>query len=86
MVRLLFYGLVIYLLLGIRIVYAGQWLIVLRSGKYHGFRKQGVHWVIPFVDESVRVNLDEITKKWKDLPEEILETEVHKWISTRTEN
>ncbi len=83
-VRILLYGAVIYLLLGIRIVKPEQWLVVMRSGKYRGFRKQGLHWVIPFVDETVRVDLAQVTPSWKDTPEEVLETEVHKWVSTRS--
>jgi hypothetical protein len=83
-VRILLYGAVIYLLLGIRIVKPDQWLVVMRSGKYRGFRKQGVHWVLPFVDETVRVDLAEVTASWKDTPEEVLETAVHKWITARS--
>ena len=83
-VRLLFFSAVIYLVLGVRIVKPNEWLVVLRSGKYTGFRKQGLHWVIPFVDKTVRVDLEQVSPSWKDTPDQILETEVHKWVSTRS--
>jgi regulator of protease activity HflC (stomatin/prohibitin superfamily) len=80
-VRLLIYAAVVFLLIGLRIVKADEWLVVMRFGKYIGFRKQGIHWVVPFVDKTVRVGLDQVSPSWKDTPDEILETAVHKWIS-----
>ena len=79
MVRFLFFGAIVFLLIGIRIVKPEEWLVIMRSGKYLGFRKQGIHWVVPFVDKTLRVNLVQISSSWKDTPDEILETEVHKW-------
>ena len=84
MVRLLFYAAVVYLVLGVRIVKPNEWLVVLRSGKYTGFRKQGLHWVFPFVDKTVRVDLEHVSPSWKNMPDQILETEVHKWVSTQS--
>lgn len=81
MVRILFFGIVIYLLLGLRIVKPEEWLVVTRSGKYSGFRRQGLHWVIPFVDQTVRVDLTQVTETWANTPEEILETQVQQWLS-----
>ena len=81
--RLLFYAAVIYFAIGVRIVKPNEWLVVLRFGKYTGFRKKGLHWVIPFVDKTVRVDLEQVSPSWKDTPDQILETEVHKWVSTR---
>jgi regulator of protease activity HflC (stomatin/prohibitin superfamily) len=83
-IRLLFYAAVIYLAVGIRIVKPEEWLIVLRFGKYNGFRKQGIHWVVPFVDKTIRVDLNQVSASWKDTSDEILETKVHKWISTQS--
>ena len=83
-VRLLIYGAVIFLLLGLRIVKADEWLLVMRYGKYCGFRKQGIHWVVPFVDKTVRVSLSQVSPSWKDTPDEILETKVHEWVSTQS--
>ena len=79
--RLLFYAVVIYIAIGVRLVKSNEWLVVVRSGKYSGFRKQGLHWVIPFVDKTVRVDLNQVSPRWRDTPDEILETEVHKWLS-----
>ncbi len=78
MFRILFYAAVIYMLLGIRVVKSREWMAVFRSGKYSGYRKEGLHWVVPFVDKTVRIELDEISPNWKEVPDEILETEVHK--------
>ena len=83
-VRLLFFGALIYLSIGIRIVKPDEWLVVMRLGKYCGFRKQGIHWVVPFVDKTVRVNLSQVSPRWKDTPDQILETKVHEWISARS--
>lgn len=79
--RLLLYAAVIYLGLGVRIVRSNEWLVVVRSGKYSGFRKQGLHWVIPFVDKTIRVDLNQVSPRWRDTPDEVLETEVHNWFS-----
>ena len=84
MARFLLFGAVIYLLLGIRIVKPEEWIVVMRFGKYRGFRKQGLHWVLPFVDTTVRVDLNQVSSSWKEIPEEILETEVHKWASIQS--
>ena len=83
MARILFFGAVIFLLLGLRIVKPEEWLVVIRFGKYSGFRKQGIHWVVPFVDKTVRVDLRQVTPSWKETPDQILETKVHSWVSTR---
>ena len=53
MFRILFYAAVIYMLLGIRVVKNREWMVVFRSGKYSGYRKEGLHWVVPFVDKTV---------------------------------
>lgn len=84
MVRLLFYAAVVILLFGIRIVKPEEWMVVIRSGKYHGFRKQGFHWVVPFLDKTVRVDLNEVSESWREKSDQILETEVHKWVSERS--
>jgi regulator of protease activity HflC (stomatin/prohibitin superfamily) len=83
MVRLLFFGVLIYLLIGVRIVKPDEWLVVMRSGKYCGFRKEGTYWVLPFVDKTVRVKLSQVSPSWKDTPDQILETKVHEWVAAR---
>ena len=80
-VRFLLVGAIIYFLIGLRIVKAEEWLVVTRVGKYCGFRKQGIHWLVPFVDKTHRVPLSEVSASWKDMPDEILETAVHEWVS-----
>lgn len=84
MVRLLFFAAVIYCLIGVRIVKPNEWLVVMRAGKYCGFRKQGIHWVLPFVDKTVRVDLRQISTRWEDTPDQILETKVHEWVATKS--
>ncbi len=84
MVRLLFFAAVVILLFGIRIVKPEEWMVVIRSGKYHGFRKQGLHWIVPFLDKTVRVDLNEVSGSWRETSDQILETEVHKWVSEKS--
>ncbi len=86
MARLLIFGALIYISIGIRIVKPDEWLLITRFGKYCGFRKQGIHWVAPFVDKTVRVNLSQVSPSWKDTPDQILETKVHKWVSEQSSN
>ena len=75
-----YYALLIYLLFGIRIVETHEWLVVSRLGKYCGFRREGLRWVIPFVDKTIRIDLNQVSETWSDTPEEILETEVKRWL------
>ena len=82
--RFLFFGALIYVLIGIRIVKPDEWLVIVRLGKYSGFRKQGLHWVVPFVDRTVRVNLSKVSPRWKDTPDQILETKVLEWVSAQS--
>ena len=82
-VRLLFFAAMIYLLIGIRIVARHEWMVVTRSGKYVGYKKAGLHWVLPFLDETERVDLRDVSPKWKETPDQILETKVHDVVSKR---
>ena len=79
-----YYALLIYLLFGIRIVEPHEWLVVSRFGKYCGFRREGMRWVIPFVEKTDRVDLNQVSETWKDTPEEILETEVKRWLELQS--
>jgi len=81
--RLLFFAALIYLLIGLRIVARHEWMVVTRSGKYVGFRKAGIHWVMPFLDQTERVDLREVSPKWEETPDQILETKVHDVVSKR---
>ena len=56
------------MLIGVRFVKPDEWLVIMRFGKYFGFRKQGIHWVLPFVDKTVRVKLSEVSPSWKETP------------------
>jgi regulator of protease activity HflC (stomatin/prohibitin superfamily) len=85
-VRFVLFGVVIYLLIGVRIVKSDEWLVVTRFGKYCGFRKQGIHWVVPFVDKTIRVDLRQVSPRWEDTPDQILETKVHEWVSAQSED
>ena len=71
------------MLIGVRFVKPDEWLVIMRFGKYFGFRKQGIHWVLPFVDKTVRVKLSKVSPRWKETPDQILETKVHEWVSAR---
>ena len=78
------YVAVIYLSFGIRIVQPNEWLVVMRLGRYCGFRREGMRWVIPFVEKTIRVDLNRVSATWKDTPEEILETEVEQWLTKQS--
>ena len=44
---------------GIRIVRPTQLGLIERLGKYRAFSKQGFHWIIPFVDKMIIINVTE---------------------------
>jgi regulator of protease activity HflC (stomatin/prohibitin superfamily) len=50
---------VIFLLLGIRIVRPTQRGLIERLGKYHNLANPGFHWIIPIVDRLFMVNITE---------------------------
>jgi regulator of protease activity HflC (stomatin/prohibitin superfamily) len=50
---------VIFLLLGIRIVRPTQRGLIERLGKYHGLANPGFHWIIPVIDRLFMVNVTE---------------------------
>lgn len=61
---------VIFFLLGVRIVRPTHRGLVERLGKYHHFAEPGFHWIIPFIDRMVQVN---VTEKMVDAePQEII--------------
>ena len=50
---------VIFLLLGIRIIRPTQRGLIERLGKYHSFANPGFHWIIPIIDRLFTVNVTE---------------------------
>jgi regulator of protease activity HflC (stomatin/prohibitin superfamily) len=55
---------------GVRILRPTERGLIERLGKYHSFAQPGFHWVIPFIDKLVRV---EITEEMVDAqPQEII--------------
>ncbi len=81
--RLLLFGAVIYLLIGVRFVKRHEWLVITRSGKYIGFKKSGLHWVLPFLDKTELVDLRQVSEKWEETPDQIIETKVHDLVKRR---
>jgi len=51
--------LVLFLLVGIRIVRPTQRGLIERLGKYHNFANPGFHWIIPIIDKLYMVNVTE---------------------------
>lgn len=51
--------LAIFFLSGIRIVRPTQRGLIERLGKYRAFSDQGFHWIIPYIDRMIRVNITE---------------------------
>ena len=86
MVRILFFAALIYLGIGLRIVKEHEWLVIIRAGKYVGFKKAGIHWVLPFLAETEKVDLRQVAEKWEDTPDQILETKVHDLVRKRSRN
>ncbi len=52
-------GLIVYFLLGIRIIRPTNRGLVERLGKYRKFAEPGFHWVFPGIDKLYRVNITE---------------------------
>ena len=50
---------VLFLLLGIRIVRPTQRGLIERLGKYHNLASPGFHWIIPVIDRLFMVNVTE---------------------------
>jgi hypothetical protein len=36
------------------------------------------------VDKTVRVDLRQVSPRWEDIPDQILETKVHEWVSAQS--
>lgn len=62
---------VIFIGSGIRIVRPTHKLLIETLGKYTKTGEQGLHWIIPFIQASRRVN---ITEQMVDVPEQIVQT------------
>ena len=50
----------IFFILGIRIVRPTSRALIERLGKYHKFANPGFHWIIPFIDKMYKINITEI--------------------------
>jgi len=72
---------VIFASLGFRRVEEGERLAVYRLGKFSHLERPGEAWVIPFVDRTVRVNLDAVVPGWRDLDSETLRDQIDNWLS-----
>jgi regulator of protease activity HflC (stomatin/prohibitin superfamily) len=78
---LLVFFLSIFAALGFRQVEPNERLAVYRLGRYVGLRPSGANWIVPFVDRTIRVNLDLSVPGWKELESIALVTEVETWLS-----
>lgn len=50
---------VLFILMGVRIVRPTERGIIERLGKYFGYAAPGFHWIIPFVDRMIKINVTE---------------------------
>ena len=73
-------ALVILLCLGIRIAQPNERIAVYRAGRYVSLRN-GFTWIIPFVDRTVRIDLDLAVPGWQSLPREDLAHRLEEWLS-----
>jgi regulator of protease activity HflC (stomatin/prohibitin superfamily) len=78
---LLVFVLSIFAALGFRQVAPNERLAVYRLGRYVGLRPSGANWIVPFLDRTIRVNLDLSVPGWKELDSLDLVTEVETWLA-----
>ncbi len=52
----------LFILMGLRQIFEYQRGVVFRLGKYSGMKKPGLKWIIPFVDQMVKVDLRTIAR------------------------
>ena len=60
----------------ILLIAKGHWVVVYRLGKYLGVRGTGLHFIVPFVDRYVGVDLEEIVPNWRHLSREQIDQAV----------
>jgi regulator of protease activity HflC (stomatin/prohibitin superfamily) len=77
-------ALVAVLVLGLRIVPESQRLGVLRLGQFVGIRGPGVVFLIPIVEEAVRVDLERDIPTWRSMSKDALEREVERLTQSPT--
>jgi len=53
---------VLFILMGLRQIFEYQRGVVFRLGKYSGMKNPGLKWIIPFVDQMVKVDLRTIAR------------------------
>ena len=68
---ILFVGILVFILIGFRIIRPVEKAIIERFGKYARTTEQGLRWVIPFVDRVFKVNITEIRL---DIPKQLVIT------------
>ena len=50
-------AIVVFVLAGVRIDREYQRGVIFRLGRFHAIKGPGLYWIIPFVDQKVRVDL-----------------------------
>jgi regulator of protease activity HflC (stomatin/prohibitin superfamily) len=62
----------------IRVLPEGQRLAILRLGRFVGSRGPGIVMILPFVDRTIRIDLDGDIPNWRSLPSEALDQEIER--------
>lgn len=71
------------LLLGVRRISDNERLVVYRLERRLGVRGPGLVWLVPFVDRTVRIALDEELPQWRYMPDELLRARVEQLAAAR---
>ena len=64
---------------GIRIAQPNERIAIYRLGRYVGIRA-GLTWIIPFIDRTVRINLDNAVPVWRSLQPDDLTADLEEWL------
>lgn len=70
-----------FLLLGVRRIHDNERLVVFRLNRRIGARGPGLVWLLPFVDRTVRIDLDDKLPQWRYLAEDQLRERIERLAS-----
>ncbi len=66
---------------GLRVVGEKERVAIMRLGRFVGVRGPGVVWVIPYLDTTTRIDLDQEIPYWQGLSTEELNAEIERHVT-----
>ena len=75
--------LVFFILLSIKIVRENERLAILRFGRFFRIAGPGLVMIIPFIEKSMKVNLEENLPGWQALSSQELEQKIKDFVESR---